>query len=304
MTATGIQTSLADQMKISEWEANARKKLFEFSEEEVSALISCRTFIGEHVDEIVDAFYKKQTAVREISLLIGDSGTFRRLRASMRQYVAELFDGFYDLEYVNKRLHIGTVHKRIGVSPKFYISAVRLLEDLLRQKIETHFSVEDSHRIEDALHKIILFDVQLIFDAYINSMLAEVESANNQLAEYVASLEETVQERTEQLRDLSRKDALTQLFNQRAFAEDLRREVMGASRHLQSLTLVYFDLNGFKALNDTKGHLAGDQVLVNVGQALLEVTRDTDFPCRYGGMNFASSCPPRMQARPINCASA
>ena len=54
---------------------------------------------------------------------------------------------------------------------------------------------------------------------------------------------------------------------------------------------IYFDLNGFKKLNDTKGHKDGDALLAWVGQAVRESLRDVDFGCRYGGDEFCLIMP-------------
>ena len=73
----------------------------------------------------------------EIALLIGDADTLRRLRSAQRKYVNDLFSGFYNLEYVNNRLRIGLVHKRIGVEPKLYLAAINTLHQLLIEMVQS-----------------------------------------------------------------------------------------------------------------------------------------------------------------------
>jgi len=84
---------------------------------------------------------------------------------------------------------------------------------------------------------------------------------------------------------------LTGLFNRRAFFEHLERECDAAERHGLPLTLAYFDLNGFKAINDNHGHDEGDRVLRQVGEAMLTVTRAVDIAGRYGGDEFCVIMP-------------
>jgi hypothetical protein len=84
--------------------------------------------IEPHIDALVDKFYTLQTGITEIALLIGDADTLTRLRAAQRRYILDLFSGLYDLEYVNNRLRIGLVHKRIGVEPKLYLAAINTLK--------------------------------------------------------------------------------------------------------------------------------------------------------------------------------
>lgn len=82
-------------------------------------------------------------------------------------------------------------------------------------------------------------------------------------------------------------DGLTGLFNHYQFHTTLEREVNRCRRTGRGMGLVFFDLDRFKAVNDTQGHLAGDAVLKGVGAMLLrEVRQGMDFPCRYGGDEF------------------
>lgn len=86
-------------------------------------------------------------------------------------------------------------------------------------------------------------------------------------------------------------DGLTGLFNHTYFKDALRREVHRAHRHGLKLCLALFDLDDFKHLNDTKGHLAGDRVLVKAAALLRENAREIDVAARYGGEEFALILP-------------
>ncbi len=82
-------------------------------------------------------------------------------------------------------------------------------------------------------------------------------------------------------------DALTGLFNRRAFEDELERAWARASRRDEPLTLIMADLDRFKALNDRHGHTAGDAVLRAVGAALSSTIRGDDHAYRLGGEEFA-----------------
>ena len=71
--------------------------------------------IDRELVKIVDKFYEHQTHTPDVQNLIGDSGTLQRLISALRQYVTDLFNKEIDLHYVEHRLRIGLVHKRIGV---------------------------------------------------------------------------------------------------------------------------------------------------------------------------------------------
>jgi diguanylate cyclase (GGDEF)-like protein len=91
-----------------------------------------------------------------------------------------------------------------------------------------------------------------------------------------------------QLLHLARHDALTGLANRRFFLETLA-EVLGAAP-LPAVGVVYFDLDGFKPINDALGHAAGDEVLRVVAARLQGALRATDLSARFGGDEFVALC--------------
>jgi diguanylate cyclase (GGDEF)-like protein len=86
-------------------------------------------------------------------------------------------------------------------------------------------------------------------------------------------------------------DALTGLANRRQFYEVLGREYERAQRFGQPVSLILLDIDDFKQINDSRGHLAGDAVLHSVAATLAEVIREIDLAARYGGEEFAVLLP-------------
>jgi len=86
-------------------------------------------------------------------------------------------------------------------------------------------------------------------------------------------------------------DPLTGVHNRRFFHEILSRESERSNRHNQPLSLIIMDIDHFKVINDTFGHLAGDQVLKEIGRITQESIRTIDTVCRYGGEEFAVILP-------------
>jgi diguanylate cyclase (GGDEF)-like protein len=94
---------------------------------------------------------------------------------------------------------------------------------------------------------------------------------------------------TTELSLLARQDPLTELLNHQAFTGELELEVERAKRYGHPLALVFFDIDRFKAVNDTLGHPEGDRVLRLVASTLEETLRRTDVAGRMGGDEFAAA---------------
>ncbi len=92
--------------------------------------------------------------------------------------------------------------------------------------------------------------------------------------------------RLEALERLAKTDELTGLLNRRGFQAELRRAVSAAGRYDERGMLIYVDLDGFKPINDTYGHTAGDEVLRRVAGILRDNVRETDSVGRMGGDEF------------------
>lgn len=102
---------------------------------------------------------------------------------------------------------------------------------------------------------------------------------------------ETTRAENRRLEALATTDPLTRVLNRRALLDRLNAEVDRARRYESSLTLLLLDLDHFKQINDTAGHLAGDSVLRQIGALLEEAIRKVDIVARYGGEEFVVILP-------------
>lgn len=284
--------SLLEQLRVTPYGLRQRQILFQLDERDYTQLAAARTYIEPHLQGIVDRFYELQLAIPEVASLIGDAESLARVQRALFRYANELLMGIVDMDYVNTRLRIGLVHKRIGVEPMFYMSAVHSLKTLLSETIYAHVPESLNPRaVDESLKKLLFFDVSLVFDTYIHGLVDEIRTEREKTEEYARGLEEQVRIRTEQLVERSRTDALTGLYNVRHLTETLNRSLHAAERRKESLCFAFIDLDDFKMVNDKYGHRRGDEVLRAVSKALLECVREEDVCFRYGGDEFCAILP-------------
>jgi len=122
-----------------------------------------------------------------------------------------------------------------------------------------------------------------------NEFTPRVRDAIVTLMTEVASLRRELQQTRERLDEAEKtadQDHLLPVLNRRAFVRELTRHMSFASRYGTPASLIYFDLDGFKLVNDTHGHAAGDAVLAHVADIMLASVRDSDSVGRLGGDEF------------------
>lgn len=93
------------------------------------------------------------------------------------------------------------------------------------------------------------------------------------------------------LRQISIKDDLTRVYNRRHFIEHTQEQWERAVRYGEEFAIIIFDIDNFKQVNDTYGHLVGDQVLRELSQVCVREARATDMFARYGGDEFVYLIP-------------
>ncbi len=148
--------------------------------------------------------------------------------------------------------------------------------------------------IKDAIslkyHNLSLVEELQSEKTEIKRMNSELNRAYHQLNEINASLEEQVQERTQEVYRLSKLDPLTKLYNRTAFIFALEKLMQEQLKSNSNLAVLFIDLDGFKKVNDIFGHEIGDQVLMLVTQRLLAFRGDGNI-CRWGGDEFVLALP-------------
>lgn len=137
----------------------------------------------------------------------------------------------------------------------------------------------------------LIFDVQFKDDRDYADLLNTAKAEMSKLsAEMIAELLEKNRE-IEFLREQTTIDSMTSIHNYKGFSECLSRELNRAKRYKKPLSVIFADIDHFKAVNDTFGHQAGDHALKAVAVILKKQVRDSDYLARYGGEEFAIILP-------------
>jgi diguanylate cyclase (GGDEF)-like protein len=130
-----------------------------------------------------------------------------------------------------------------------------------------------------------LIGLVLIFNAYTVYQQITIKRLRRDFSKKIEEMR-ILQIRAEELERLATFDSLTGLSNRRVAEERLAAEASRSARHSQPLTVIAFDLDRFKEINDTFGHAAGDQVLKEFSRRLESAVRKSDTAARMGGDEF------------------
>jgi len=188
---------------------------------------------------------------------------------------------------MGRRIQVGTEPLIIGRSPQNQIQIDQ--ESVSRRHCRIRFSGSE----------FLVRDLGSTNGTYVNDDLVEEEGrlrhgdqlkVGRTILKFIAGDDVEVQYHEEIYR-LMTTDGLTQLHNKRYFDEMIDREVARAKRYKRSFSLLVFDVDHFKNINDRFGHLAGDAILRQLGAVLLGRLRVNDVLARIGGEEFALITP-------------
>ncbi len=118
--------------------------------------------------------------------------------------------------------------------------------------------------------------------------IGTVRNENDEVANYIALFNDITERKAaeQHIQFLAHYDSLTKLPNRRLFDDRIQQALAAAKRKNKQAALLFLDLDRFKSINDSLGHLSGDQLLQSVADKLIACVRETDTVCRQGGDEF------------------
>jgi diguanylate cyclase (GGDEF)-like protein len=175
---------------------------------------------------------------------------------------------------------VRVAHK--NVEKPINVPTISRIHPITKSPIDTNSSIQEpSNQVPNLGHTLAIAQEELT--PQVRAAFGQMQAQINGLKAERARLSQKLRE----AEDLADSDTLVPVFNRRAFVRELTRVMSFAQRYDVQASLVYFDLDGFKQVNDRFGHSAGDAVLKAIGQVLLTHIRESDLAGRVGGDEFA-----------------
>lgn len=160
-------------------------QMLEFTEEDLKYLKVLKPYVDEHIEHIVDIFYRNIGMESSLIKIIKDNSSIERLKGTLNKHICEMFVGCIDEEYFAKRKKIAQVHVRIGLKTKWYIGAFQsLLVEFIRLVKEKITDDEQRFKTIEAISKILNFEQQVVLEEYeavIDSIQGKLEEDKHKI---------------------------------------------------------------------------------------------------------------------------
>ncbi len=273
-----MQQTLCDKYGFDNAGRERRLALLGFGVEDIELAQQLQTkVLAPNRNAIIEALYEFITHKPDMAAYIDDPATLEALKQNYHNYLSSLGVDYTSFEYFENRLHIGVTHARNGLPLGLYLAVNRLLVDLILRCFPSELIKQPEHclNLSRYVNRIVNLDMSLAIEIYHRTEVQDLKS----------SVHELLNER-EDLTTQVQRDTLTQLASRGYLLDVLDSAIEMASNEETNLSIAMADLDHFKRVNDTLGHLVGDRVLKEVAQRLSKSVREQDLIGRYGGEEF------------------
>ena len=221
-------------------------------------------------------------------LVLDDNETIIEANRSLRNYMDLNVGDYFDMELLLASVRVEGSSKRFLERYKRKENTLSQIEIIDERDIVRHFIVQaspivDSYRMQIG-HIITFQDVsqERFFVKEMNRQNEVLQERNHALDRIRNELSTANQK----LEELVLTDSLTDCYNRRYLTQQLMHEVITNIQYKIPFSLILFDIDFFKSINDRYGHVIGDEVLYRTAQAVKQSIRGTDILTRYGGEEF------------------
>ncbi|HEY0664443.1 MAG TPA: EAL domain-containing protein, partial [Gallionella sp.] len=182
--------SMLAEIGIDATEIAQRKEFLTLDGHDVGLLKSLHIMLADQRKMLIEVFYDHLLLFPELRPMLGNDAKLERMKQAQMNYFSQLTEGNYDLTYVENRLHIGVVHQRVGLTPKWYMSAYcKYLSEVMPLVFEHHADApEQALAACRALLKIVFFDMGLALDTYFHTEHKTLKQARNYTEQIVGNM--------------------------------------------------------------------------------------------------------------------
>jgi diguanylate cyclase (GGDEF)-like protein len=234
-----------------------------------------QVFSREVIVAMIESFYIQLLRHNQAAELIS-SFDVDHLKERQIEYLGNFGINYRDAAYFESRAQVGVAHARVGVPLSLYLSSFGVMQTLMLEAIANQ--VTDGRewlKLNRVVLKLMTLDIALATEVYHRAQIKDLGR----------SLKHLEQEQ-QALRSQLNQDALTGVSSRTSLLRELADAIARAAKTGQPLCVIMADLDHFKAVNDTHGHLVGDQVLKEVAARIKAALREFDLVGRYGGEEF------------------
>ena len=283
---------LSDKVSISFLEPEQLMDLFRLTPDDVALLGKYRAQLFAGFNAVAEKTVMTINRFNGFSALFDEVFTPETFTKKLRDFLVDYLEGSCDAVHVQACDRWGRLFYRFGIYPKDFMPFLACVQEGATSAVKDVFGAgEEAFALCKALERYFRLDTTVILDAFRSADAVRDKKEENRRERYVETLERKLARMQASLEEVSQKDMLTGLYNQRGFYDNLYRELATAKRHKWSLSLVYFDLNGFTAFNGEQGRRAGDRLLNMLASSIAETFRESDTVCRYGYDDFCCILP-------------
>lgn len=248
--------------------------LDDFSRDHVR-LLHDKVLTRDATAQIIDRFYEQVLRHETIAELLS-SFDVGHLKQRQIQFFTDFGVRYKEAEYIESRARVGVAHARVGVPLSLYLASFGLLQSLLLDAVLKSVEDDDDRQtLTRLVTRLISLDIALATEVFHR---ARLEAADRSLKH--------LEKEQQNLRQQLEQDALTGVSSRTSMLRELKLSIARARKTGQPLVVIMADLDRFKTVNDTHGHLVGDKVLKEVAARIKAALREFDLVGRYGGEEF------------------
>ena len=259
-------------------------RLFNFNQSELKSLVYIKPVILNNKHEIFDCYFMAMSENKEISSTFESKKNYHSLHLEINNFIDNIFDLNNDSKKEISILQPEFVDIKSTINPSLYMYSVNVIIDCIYNIVYQNIKNKEQYElITHSIRKKIMSNISYVFDLYISNVLKNSNTAIESTNKHINKIENKIKD----LNIVLKTDCLTGLLSRNYFNKIIEHKFNLAKSSKKPITIAYIDINNFKHINDTMGHIYGDEVLKKIANIMILSTRKNDLIFRLGGDEFS-----------------